>query len=212
MSKQTPSAWAAARVSICMLLIFLLLPRQKIIYLGQSSFSTSKSSTIIDHLIILPQTEYSFHCDSSKCRQPFSLTNETAHNACQSQYSHVLVQCFSKLKKGACQPFLVVIKLNEKHRDTCLAGCWSLNTKCFLLLKVSFSFSSLEEQADVWQLLLWMWCISGFCSLWLNSPVVQKARSLDHNVLSHSELLVQYVPTGKSNRAYEQAKARLPGC
>lgn len=33
---------------------------------------------------------------------------------------------------------MAVIKLNEKYRDTCLAGCWSLNTKCLPLLKVSF--------------------------------------------------------------------------
>lgn len=65
------------------LLILLLLQQYQIIHLKLSSFSTSKSSTI-DRLIILPWIEYRFHCDSLKCRQPLSLTNESAHNAYQS--------------------------------------------------------------------------------------------------------------------------------
>lgn len=57
-----------------------------------------------------------------------------------------------------------------------------------------------------------MWCISGLHGLCLSCPMVQKARSLDHNVLRHNELLVQCIPAVKSNRAYEQPEARLPGC
>lgn len=87
-----------------------------------------------------------------------------------------------------------------------------MNTKCFPFLKVSFTCSSPEAQVDIWHLLLWMWCISGLHGLCLSCPMVQKARSLDHNVLRHNELLVQCIPAVKSNRAYEQPEARLPGC
>lgn len=57
-----------------------------------------------------------------------------------------------------------------------------------------------------------MWCISGLHGLCLSCPMAQKARSLDHNVLRHTELLLQCIPALKSNRAYEQPEARLPGC
>lgn len=75
----------------------------------------------------------------------------------------------------------------------------------------SLLFLSLEAQVDIWQLLLWMCCISSFCSLCLHCPMTQKSRSLENNFLSHAEPPMCHIPTGKSNRAYEQAKARLPG-
>lgn len=84
----------------------------------------------------------------------------------------------------------------------------------FSLLKVSFPFHFLASSTgrcltasslDVVHFTFFLY------SLCLNYLVENKARNLDQNLFSHSELLVWSIPTGKSNRLYEQAKARLPG-